>query len=43
MPSSLMDAMDTLLSKHGNRPLKSLSEILKRKTGAFQQNLLGKQ
>ena len=31
-----------LLKRSGNRPLKSLSDMLKGKQGRFRQNLLGK-
>ena len=37
-----MVAADVQLAGPGNRPLKSLSHILKGKQGRFRQNLLGK-
>ena len=42
MLSSITAAKAALLTGPGNRPLKSLSDMLKGKQGRFRQNLLGK-
>ena len=38
----LQEAVDALIDNPGNRALKSLSDMLKGKSGRFRQNLLGK-